>query len=862
MPIALSLVRYASVSLIAAFAVVAFAIPASAHNADFPIAGEKMMVKTNDGKHNRKFIFKASGDRVIRIGNHDPSVDGTTVVVNSTGDEPSSSGLINLEGKYWSRIEEGGDLIGWRYQDKKGRNGGVTKVVLKNGKLQLKAKGKNWKWKPKGKEGSVWVHFGFEEEEYCAEFSKESGAKVSRNKKGQFQASQGVPPAICPESTCGNGETEPGEQCDDGNRNQKDGCNNDCTIGVCEGEEFDTTYAAIQSVIFDSDVYRCSNDACHGAAKEGDLDLRANASYEALIDVESPNGGGLLVQRQEPDHSLLFEKVLAKFEDRSASNGSSMPVGAPALSEPHLSALREWIRAGAPEELVVDGTGGLGCQPPPDPLKIPVPDPPGDGIGVQLTATPRPLLATAEDEICMSTYYDFSDIVPEFARFPCPEEYARKQFCAGDPDTACTTDEDCGDKDVCYQRSNLNPTDECFYFHRIEALQDSQSHHSIQFMYAGTADVDDAGWGSWTYKFDDVSNPAQGTECDPTEIDEALGYNPGCSSDIRETVACIGYGPWDFSNLFALFGVDGNAISVNVSQEPIHDFTYADGVYEVLPVQGVMTWNSHAFNLTQKDSTLGQYLNLYYAQPEDQLYPIQGIFDASAIFVQYVPPYEKREYCQTYTMPKNGRLVRFTSHTHRHGTLFRAWEPPNTPCRPACDPKASLFCNNDPGTPICTGSREDEPFYYSTLYNDPLQIEFEPPLEFDQENIEDRTYLYCADFDNGSTPTSPSLKRHSTSPPPPLASQGNILGGPCPTNEITCVDGPNTGELCHSQPEGFCDSAPGAGDGECDACPVRGGVTTEDEMFILLGDMYCEGECEYDDDSDEEEEEGDGEGAE
>jgi len=28
------------------------------------------------------------------------------------------------------------------------------------------------------------------------------------------------------------------------------------------------------------------------------------------------------------------------------------------------------------------------------------------------------------------------------------------------------------------------------------------------------------------------------------------------------------------------------------------------------------------------------------------------------------------------------------------------------------------------------------------------------------------------------------------------------------------------------------------GDGACDACPVNGGTTTEDEMFILLGDYY------------------------
>jgi len=35
-----------------------------------------------------------------------------------------------------------------------------------------------------------------------------------------------------------------------------------------------------------------------------------------------------------------------------------------------------------------------------------------------------------------------------------------------------------------------------------------------------------------------------------------------------------------------------------------------------------------------------------------------------------------------------------------------------------------------------------------------------------------------------------------------------------------------------------CDSSDGADDGFCDACPLRGGVTMEDEMFIPLDQYY------------------------
>src|SRR6202158_698170 len=36
---------------------------------------------------------------------------------------------------------------------------------------------------------------------------------------------------MCPQPVCGNGIKEPGEQCDDGNTINNDGCRNDCTLG-------------------------------------------------------------------------------------------------------------------------------------------------------------------------------------------------------------------------------------------------------------------------------------------------------------------------------------------------------------------------------------------------------------------------------------------------------------------------------------------------------------------------------------------------------------------------------------------------------------------------------------------------------
>ena len=52
-----------------------------------------------------------------------------------------------------------------------------------------------------------------------------------------------------------------------------------------------------------------------------------------------------------------------------------------------------------------------------------------------------------------------------------------------------------------------------------------------------------------------------------------------------------------------------------------------------------------------------------------------------------------------------------------------------------------------------------------------------------------------------------------------------------PTNTtIYCLDGPDQGQQCTD------DS--GCANSICDACRLKGGVTTMDEMFIALGTYY------------------------
>jgi hypothetical protein len=145
----------------------------------------------------------------------------------------------------------------------------------------------------------------------------------------------------------------------------------------------------------------------------------------------------------------------------------------------------------------------------------------------------------------------------------------------------------------------------------------------------------------------------------------------------------------------------------------------------------------------------------------------------------------------------------------------------------AVDGSMHGFGNRDP---------QEALLYTNRIYDDPLVLRFDPPLVPSASAVfpDERKLTYCALYDNGFTNAS-DVKRRSTSPAPPLP-----VGGPCrvPTG---CVSG-RVKETCTPGSEGVrnasCDSAPGAGDGLCDACPLIGGVTTEDEMFLIMGAYF------------------------
>ena len=546
-----------------------------------------------------------------------------------------------------------------------------------------------------------------------------------------------------------------------------------------------TTYDAIQATVFEAKG--CTASTCHGDAMLGALDLRADASFDDLV--RQPSTIDSSIDRVFPgdqDLSLLFDKLAAATEGTDLGNlGQPMPIGEEPLSADQLEAMRLWIRAGAPSDSIVGGTLELlGCEGTfdPDPNKInPLPVPPPDE-GVQFYAGGWELDAEAEDEVCFASYYDFTDQVPEEYQVDCD------QFGEGR---------------------------ECFAFGRNELAQDGQSHHSIISVYTRDSDPADADWGPWTC----LGGDKAGETCDPTDPGRC-GPRSQCTTPAISSVACVGYphAPRDFGLGGGFVGPgESTQVQLGGAQESTSIDLPPPGVYSVLPLSGFISWNSHGFNLTKKGTSIEQWVNLTFVPESERIWVREQIFEADNIFAMSpVEPFKKREICMTWALPQYAQLMSLSSHMHVRGELFRIWLPPNEPCD---------------GTDDCLPP-QGEADYESRLYDDPVYTYYDPPNDYSSAVESERTLKACAVYDNGAD-NPLEVKRESTKPNTPSCDFFLGLGYcGCGPEDRACLGGDNQGDLC-----GGDDRVCGAG-GLCDACPLLGGVTTDDEMFIPLGSYF------------------------
>ena len=577
-------------------------------------------------------------------------------------------------------------------------------------------------------------------------------------------------------------------------------CASEDTTGTkCSSE---STMEVVSSIF---DARGCNNSTCHGAPAEqaaGGLDLRPDSFYDSVVNVSAKSGSLALVFPGDEEYSVLYLKLAAKtLETDLASvgvSGSPMPSIGDELTEEELEVVRAWIRGGAPRVgVVAEADGLLGCEGSESitPNKIAPLPPPAEDEGIQFYSGGWELGAQSEDEVCYVVYYDYSDRVPDYARLPCSEDF--------------------GDR-------------ECFAYKNILLAQDPQSHHSIVESYAPTAmnpqewDPNDPSWKNWQC----LGGAKSGTACDPTD-EGFCGERSTCATAPETAIGCAVYpnGPPSLGSFLGFFGLEATRKNVLIAQEATYRDDMADGVYGLLPLKGFMIWNSHSFNLTKQGTEVEQYLNLEYAEPEERLYRRRDMSVLENIFAMGdVAPFTSQEVCASFTLPKGSRILNLTTHTHKYGRDFRVWYPPNDDCiaGPDCLPP------------------ERTPDYRSFTYQDPLYQRFDDSnvVRLDSSDPRERTYRYCAIFDNGAT-NPEEVRRHSTRAQSEACIFGERAGGiigPCGCDPEfrACYGGEDQGLACNGD-----DSVCGEG-GVCDACPVWGGVTTEEEMFGILGAYYVE----------------------
>jgi hypothetical protein len=228
----------------------ALALVAPAGAADIPMAGRKLAVKTEPASATRRLVFSSGRDSSIVIGS-DPTVSGATLFVVGLDCDGSdcaaygSSGPIHLPAASWVGLGNPSGSKGFRYKDRDATAGGVRKVILKPGKLVIKAKGPSWPWLPAGGEDGVALTLKSGSDRYCAEF----GGTEKKNAAGHLVYKLADAPASC-RVLCGNDQLESPEQCDGSDSTECSGlCQSDCTCpapqcgnGVLEsGEQCDGT---------------------------------------------------------------------------------------------------------------------------------------------------------------------------------------------------------------------------------------------------------------------------------------------------------------------------------------------------------------------------------------------------------------------------------------------------------------------------------------------------------------------------------------------------------------------------------------------------------------------------------------------
>lgn len=212
-------------SLLFFLAVLSLALPGKAVATDQPdqlLTGLKLIVKTKSSDPSKNKIVFKSKDSSFDLPNasNDPTLGGALLRVIDLGDVGNSIS-IPLPKEGWKAIKNG-----FRFKGSSGdpcrsakmRDDRLLKVVCKSSSVALTV--------PFTGDVGIGLIVGTSSVSYCAQFGGDKIKNQQKNGTGIFKAKNAPAPAVC--LACGDGNLDPGEECDDGNNVAGDCCAGDC----------------------------------------------------------------------------------------------------------------------------------------------------------------------------------------------------------------------------------------------------------------------------------------------------------------------------------------------------------------------------------------------------------------------------------------------------------------------------------------------------------------------------------------------------------------------------------------------------------------------------------------------------------
>ena len=259
------------------------------------------------------------------------------------------------------------------------------------------------------------------------------------------------------------------------------------------------------------------------------------------------------------------------------------------------------------------------------------------------------------------------------------------------------------------------PDSDFFYYYINEIRMPPMSHHLLVQMpssnWSGNS-VDPSEFSDWAC----LSGENEGASCDPKDRDFCGAGR--CATPAEFSTACIGYDPANGNNLATFTG----------TQQPQFFQKNYPGVYSVAPCRTVVAWNLHAFNLTTEEAEMTAQVNFEFA--DDRRWRSRrettdndggglGTFGIGRLTREGAAPYTENVLCTDVELPQGCFLTGAGSHNHRLGK--RAWWT---------DPDGVVF-------------------YDSRIYNDPVVLRYDDPVQYSDPDPATRTFKFCTLYRNG-----------------------------------------------------------------------------------------------------------------